>query len=164
MIYSHVGAQSKRKNLHQINLSYALSKIIFEKTVKSEPDKVFDIISNFENFEKLLPEYYPSVIIKSVRDESSLVSEHLKLDGEEFIIMAKHFSEPPSRHEMRVVGGDIKGSYIIEKIIPLESEVKIIVEAEINISKRFGGLLKNKNYDNALESLYDKFVSVIEKT
>ena len=102
-----------------------MTKITFEKIVKSDPNRVFDIISNFENFEKLLPEYYPSVIIKSVRDESSLVSEHLKLDDEEFIIMAKHFSEPPSRHEMRVVGGDIKGSYIIEKIIPLESEVSV---------------------------------------
>ena len=66
MIYSHDGAQNKKKNLRQENLSNALAKIIFEKTVKSEIDKVFEIISNFENFEKLLPNFYPSIIIKSV--------------------------------------------------------------------------------------------------
>ena len=101
-----------------------MAKIIFEKIIKSEPTKVFNILSQFENFERLLPAYYPSIVIKSIRDESSLVAEHLKLHNKEFIIMAKHFNEYPHRHEMRVVGGDIKGSYIIEKIIPMELKTK----------------------------------------
>ena len=138
-----------------------MTKITFEKIVNSPPDKVFDIISNFENYEKLFPDYYPSISIKSVRDESSLVVEHLKLHDKEFVIMAKHFNDPPHKHEMRVVGGDIKGSYIIEKIIPFELETKIIVEAEINTGKRFS-ILKNANYEKALENLYDEVVTVIE--
>ena len=138
-----------------------MTKITFEKIVNSPPDKVFDIISNFENYEKLFPDYYPSISIKSVRDESSLVVEHLKLHDKEFVIMAKHFNDPPHKHEMRVVGGDIKGSYIIEKIIPFELETKIIVEAEINTGKRFS-ILKNVNYEKALENLYDEVVTVIE--
>ena len=138
-----------------------MTKITFEKIVNSPPDKVFDIISNFENYEKLFPDYYPSIRIKSVRDESSLVVEHLKLHDNEFVIMAKHFNDPPHKHEMRVVGGDIKGSYIIEKIIPFELETKIIVEAEINTGKRFS-ILKNVNYEKALENLYDEVVTVIE--
>ncbi len=138
-----------------------MTKITFEKIVNSPPDKVFDIISNFENYEKLFPDYYPLIRIKSVRDESSLVVEHLKLHDKEFVIMAKHFNDPPHKHEMRVVGGDIKGSYIIEKIIPFELETKIIVEAEINTGKRFS-ILKNINYEKALENLYDEVVTVIE--
>ena len=138
-----------------------MTKITFEKIVNSPPDKVFDIISNFENYEKLFPDYYPSIRIKSVRDESSLVVEHLKLHDKEFVIMAKHFNDPPHKHEMRVVGGDIKGSYIIEKIIPFELETKIIVEAEINTGKRFS-ILKNVNYEKELENLYDEVVTVIE--
>ena len=138
-----------------------MTKITFEKIVNSTPVKVFDIISNFENYEKLFPDYYPLIRIKSVRDESSLVVEHLKLHDKEFVIMAKHFNDPPHKHEMRVVGGDIKGSYIIEKIIPFELETKIIVEAEINTGKRFS-ILKNINYEKALENLYDEVVTVIE--
>ena len=65
MIYSHGGAQTKRKNLHQKNTVKLLAKITFEKVVKSNHNKVFDVISNFENFEKLLPKYYPSIVIKS---------------------------------------------------------------------------------------------------
>jgi len=138
-----------------------LPKIIFEKTVKSDPDRVFDIVSNFENFNRLLPDYYPSIQIKSVRDESSLVAEHLKLHDKEFVIMAKHFSQPPYKHEMRVVGGDIKGSYIIEKIIPFESKTKIVVEAKIDTGKRFS-VMKNDDYEKALEDLYNEFITVIE--
>jgi len=138
-----------------------LTKIIFEKTVKSDPDRVFDIVSNFENFNRLLPDYYPSIQIKSVRDESSLVAEHLKLHDKEFVIMAKHFSQPPYKHEMRVVGGDIKGSYIIEKIIPFESKTKIVVDAKIDTGKRFS-IMKNDDYEKALEDLYNEFITVIE--
>ena len=138
-----------------------MTKIIFEKTVKSDPDRVFDIVSNFENFNRLLPDYYPSIQIKSVRDESSLVAEHLKLHDKEFVIMAKHFSQPPYKHEMRVVGGDIKGSYIIEKIIPFESKTKIVVEAKIDTGKRFS-VMKNDDYEKALEDLYNEFITVIE--
>ena len=138
-----------------------MTKITFERIIRSDPKKVFDVISNFENYEKLLPNYYPLVRIKSVRDESSLVAEHLRLHDKEFVIMAKHFSDPPYRHEMRVVGGDIKGSYIIEKIIPFESQTKIIVEAEINTGKRFS-ILKNADYHKALKDLYDEVVTVIE--
>jgi len=140
-----------------------LIKITFEKTVKSDPNKVFEILSNFENFEKLLPDYYPSIHIKSVRGESSLVSEHLKLHDKEFVIMAKHFNDAPHTHEMRVVGGDIKGSYIIERIFPIESETKIVVEAKINTGKRFGGILKDDHYNTALKDLYDEIISIIEK-
>ena len=162
MIYLHDGVQSKQENLHEINTGFLLSKITFEKIVKSDPTTVFSVVSNFENFEKLFPNYYPSIRIKSVRDKSSLVAEHLKLNNKEFVIMAKHLTDPPNKHEMRVVGGDIKGSYITENIIPLDSETKIIVEAEIITSKRFGTILKNNDYTKALENLYDKIIDVIE--
>ena len=138
-----------------------MTKITFERTISSDPKKVFDVISNFKNYEKLLPNYYPLVRIKSVRDESSLVAEHLRLHDKEFVIMAKHFNDPPYRHEMRVVGGDIKGSYIIEKIIPFESQTKISVEAKIDTGKRFS-IIKNTDYEKALEDLYDEVVTVIE--
>ena len=51
--------------------------------------------------------------------------------------------------------------YIIEKIVPFESETKIIVEAEINTGKRFS-ILKNTDYEKGLEDLYDEVVTIIE--
>ena len=139
-----------------------MSKITFEKIVKSDPITVFSVVSNFENFEKLFPNYYPSIRIKSVRDKSSLVAEHLKLNNKEFVIMAKHFTEPPNKHEMRVVGGDIKGSYIKERFVPMANGTKIIVEAELNIPKSIDNLFNISKYENSLKKLYEKFIGIVE--
>ncbi len=145
-----------------------MSKISFEKIINSDITKTFKILTDFENFEKLLPEFYSSISVKSIRNESSLVAEHLHLLGNEFVIMAKHFSEPPNKHQMRVVGGDIKGSFITESIIPLNvndklnPQTKIIVDAEIKTPKGLKNTFKKQNYSNELENLYQKFVDIIE--
>lgn len=145
-----------------------MSKISFEKIINSDITKTFKILTDFENFEKLLPEFYSSISVKSIRNESSLVAEHLHLLGNEFVIMAKHFSEPPNKHQMRVVGGDIKGSFITELIIPLNvkdelnPQTKISVDAEIKTPKGLKNTFKKQDYSSELENLYQKFVDVIE--
>jgi len=119
-----------------------MSKISFENMINADMQKTFDVLIDFRNFEKILPEYYSSITPKSIRDESSLVVEHLHLSGNEFVIMAKHFSKPPNLHETRVVGGDIKGSYIIEKISQCGHKTKLVVDAEIVTTKGIKNIFK----------------------
>jgi len=137
-------------------------RIIFEKTVNADIQKTFDVLTDFENFEKMLPNYYTSITTKSIRDESSLVVEHLHLAGNEFIMMAKHFMKSPVIHEMRVVGGDIKGSHIIEKLDQVNGKTKIFVDASINVSKRTKISFKKSNYEDEIKKLYQKFIEYIE--
>ena len=137
-------------------------KISFKREINADIEKSFDIITNFENFQKLFPEFYPSILIKSVRDESSLVAEHLKLHDSEFIIMSKHFFSRPHTHEMRVVGGDIKGSSINEIFSSDDGKTTLKVIAELDVkSSRFS---KGNPYKNSLNKLYDKMISEIEKS
>ena len=137
-------------------------KISFEREINADIEKAFDIITNFENFEKLFPEFYPSILIKSVRDESSLVAEHLKLYDTEFIIMSKHIFSRPNTHEMRVVGGDIKGSSINESFSADNGKTILKVNAELDVkSSRFS---KKNPYEDSLNNLYDKMILEIEKS
>ena len=137
-------------------------KISFEREINANLEKCFDVISNFENFQKLFPEFYPSILIKSVRDESSLVAEHLKLHDTEFIIMSKHFISKPHSHEMRVVGGDIKGSSINEIFSFDNGKTLLKVNAELDVkSSRFS---KSNPYDESLKNLYDTMINEIEKS
>ena len=140
-----------------------MSKITFEKIINSNTQRVFDILTDFTNFDKILPEYYSLITVKSIRDESSLVVEHIHLLENEFVIMAKHFSESPKLHETRVVGGDIKGSYIIEKISQYEQKTKLVVHAEIITSKGVKNIFKKHDYETELKNLYQKFVNIIEQ-
>ena len=137
-------------------------KVSFEREINANIEKAFDIITNFENFQKLFPDFYPSILIKSVRDESSLVAEHLKLHDTEFIIMSKHFTSKPNSHEMRVIGGDIKGSSINEIFSFDDGKTVLKVNAELDVkSSRFS---KNNPYEESLNNLYDMMITEIEKS
>ena len=137
-------------------------KISFEREINADLDKTFDIITNFENFQKLFPDFYPSILIKSVRDESSLVAEHLKLHDTEFIIMSKHFTSKPTSHEMRVIGGDIKGSSINEIFSFENGKTLLKVNAELDVkSSRFS---KKNLYEESLKNLYNAMIIEIEKS
>ena len=137
-------------------------KVSFELEIKADLEKSFDIITNFENFQKLFPDFYPSILIKSIRDESSLVAEHLKLHDTEFIIMSKHFTSKPHSHEMRVIGGDIKGSGINEIFSFDNGKTLVKVNAELNVkSSRFS---KKNPYGESLKNLYNAMVIEIEKS
>jgi hypothetical protein len=137
-------------------------KVSFEREINADIEKSFEVISNFENFQKLFPNFYPSILIKSVRDESSLVAEHLKLHDTEFIIMSKHFISKPHLHEMRVVGGDLKGSSINEIFTSSNGKTSLKVNAELDVkSSRFS---KNNRYEESLKNLYDAMITEIEKS
>ena len=137
-------------------------KITFEREINADIEKSFEVIANFENFQKLFPEFYPSILIKSVRDESSLVAEHLKLHDKEFIIMAKHFFSKPNTHEMRIVGGDIKGSSINEIFTSDGDKTHLAVNAELDV--KYSRFSKKNPYGDSLTELYDKMIIEIEKS
>ena len=112
----------------------SLPKINFEKIVKAERNKVFDIVANYEQFQKILPKYFPSIRVLSVRDNTSVVEEHIRIAGRELVMMTKHVTKYPELHEVFVIGGDAKGSHIIERYESIQDSTKITVEADLNLS------------------------------
>ena len=58
---------------------------------------------------KIIPQHYPSIRIRSVRDNVAVVEEHMNLGPEELVIMAKHVSKKSCYCMIVfVIGGDIK--------------------------------------------------------
>ena len=107
-----------------------MAKFIFEKIIKADRKKVFDITTNYENFQKILPQYYPSTRTISVRGNNSLVEEHLRIGGRELVMMVKHVVDQPILHEMFVIGGDAKGTHITTRYEQLPNGTKLILEVE----------------------------------
>ena len=86
----------------------------------------------------------------------------MKVHDTEFIIMSKHFTSKPHSHEMRVVGGDIKGSSINEIFSFVNGKTLLKVNAKLNVkSSRFS---KNNPYGESLKNLYDAMIKEIEKS
>ena len=141
-----------------------MTKFSLEKIVNAKQEIVFKILSNYENYQKLLPQHFPSVRVRSIRENISVVEEHMNLGDFELLIMAKHVTKEPILHEIFVIGGDAKGSYIKQQFIKVSEGTKIIVDVDLKlkgkmkISNMFG---KNK-FEQDYSKILDDFAKIAE--
>lgn len=141
-----------------------MPKIIFEKIIKADRKKVFELTTNYENFQKILPQYYPSVRVISVRGNVSVVEEHLRIGGRELVMMVKHVIDEPLLHEIFIIGGDAKGTHIIKRYEHIPHGTKLTLEIDwklkgmMKLSDFFG---KNKIL-NDYSKIIDEFVAIAE--
>ena len=135
-----------------------MPKFSLEKIVNAQRKIVYDIFANYENYEELFPQYFPSIRRRSTRDEVSVVEEHVNLGGKEFVIMAKHVCKKPRLHEVFVIGGEAKGTHIKEKFIEIPEGTKILIDVnlklkgQMRISTLFG---KNVSQDDYVQIVND---------
>jgi coenzyme Q-binding protein COQ10 len=141
-----------------------LPKFSLEKTVHAKRETVYEILSNYKNYQKLIPQHFPSVRVRSVRENISVVEEHMNLGDKELVIMAKHVTEKPVLHEVFVIGGDAKGSRIKQQFIEISEGTKIIVDVDLKLkgkmkmSNMFG---KNK-FEEDYSKILDDFIKIAE--
>ncbi len=141
-----------------------MAKFSLEKIVNAKRETVYERLSNYENYEKLIPQHFPSVRVRSVRGNISVVEEHMNLGDKELVIMAKHVSTEPVLHEIFVIGGDAKGSYIKQQFIEISEGTKIIVDVDLKLkgkmkmSSMFG---KNK-FEQDYAKILDDFAKTAE--
>ena len=142
-----------------------MPKINFEKIVKAERNKVFDIAANYESFQKTLPQYFPSIRVRSVRDDTAIVEEHLRVAGKELVMMTKHVTKYPELHEVFVIGGDAKGSHIIEKYESVLEGTKITVDADLKLKGvlKLAGFFGKGKIKKSLSKIMDEFAKIAEQ-
>ena len=110
-----------------------LTKFSLEKIIHAKRKNVFEIFSNYEQYEKLIPTYFPSIRIRSVRGETAVVEEHFKLGDIELLLMSKHVLRPFILHEVFVIGGKSKGSYIRQEFVEIPDGTKILVDVDLKL-------------------------------
>jgi len=142
-----------------------MPKVNFEKIVRAERDKIFHIATNYEAFSRSLPQYFPSIKVRSTRDNVSVVEERLILSGKELLMMTKHVTTFPEIHEVFVIGGDAKGSHIIERYDEIPEGTKIIVEADLKLKGvlKLAGFFSKAKIKNGLSKIMDEFAKIAEK-
>ena len=141
-----------------------MPKFSFEKIINAERKKVFDIVTNFEEFEKILPKYFPSIRIRSVRGDTAVVEEHIRIAGKEIVMMIKHVTKYPEIHEVFVIGGDAKGSHIIEIYESIPEGTKIIVKADFKLQGKLKivGFFGKHKIKQGFSKIMDEFAKIAE--
>ena len=141
-----------------------MPKFFLEQVSTAKRKPVFDILSNFKNYQKLLPQHFPSIRIRSVRETTSVVEEHIILGGKELVIMAKHVIDEPWLHEIFVIGGDAKGSYIKQQILDHSKGCKILVDVDLKLPgmMKLSGLFNTAKFKENYAKILDDFIKIAE--
>ncbi len=156
MIYTLDGVASK----------ILLPKFSLEKIIHAKRKDVFSIFSNFEQHEQLIPQFFPSIRIRSVRGETAVVEEHFKLGEIEFLLMSKHVSKPFVLHEVFVIGGKSKGSYIRQEFIEIPDGTKILIDVDLKLMgiMKIPKLLDRSKLIENYSKLLDELTTLCEKS
>jgi len=141
-----------------------LPKFSLEKIINAQRESVFEVFSNFENYQQLIPQHFPSVRIRSVRGNVAVVEEHLNFGELELIIMAKHVSKKPVLHEIFVIGGDAKGSHIRQEFIELENKTKILVDVDLKFKgkMKISSMFRKNMFEQDYGKILDDFAKIVE--
>lgn len=136
----------------------------FEKICTANRDTVYKVFSDYENYQKVSPEFFPSIRIRSVRNNVAVVEEHMNLGDEELVIMAKHVTDEPVLHDVYVIGGDAKGSHIQEQFIETPEGTKILVDVDLKLKgkMKLGGMFSKSRYQENYEEILDNFIKIAE--
>ncbi len=141
-----------------------MTKFSLEKIVNAKRETVYERLSNYKNYERLIPQHFPSVRVLSVRGNVSVVEEHMNLGDRELIIMAKHVTREPVLHEIFVIGGDAKGSYIKQQFIEISEGTKIIVDVDFKLKgkMKISNMLGKNKIEQDYAKILDDFVKIAE--
>lgn len=141
-----------------------MSEFTLERIVNAKRKVVFEILSNYENYQKLIPQHFPSIRVRSIRGAVAVVEEHLNLGGEEMVIMSKHVSQEPVLHEIFVIGGNAKGSHIKQQFIEHAEGTKILIDVNLKLKgkMKIGQLFGKKKYEDGYSKIIDDFLKIAE--
>ena len=78
--------------------------------------------------------------------------------------MAKHVATPSVLHEVYVIGGKSRGSYIRQEFIEIPEGTKILVDANLKLTgnMRIPKLLDSSKLSKNYSSLVDDFAKICE--
>lgn len=138
-----------------------MPKLVIVKSIKAERQRVFDMMANYENFQNVLPKYFPSIRVRSMRDNVAIVEEHLRLGQKELVMTTKHVTKYPESHDVYVLGGDIKGSHISEIYEKTDDGTKLIITADIK-PKGILAIFGKSKIASDYHAMIDEFCKLVE--
>ncbi len=149
----------------------AASGFSIEKIIETDRETVYETLSGYENYQRLVPRHFPSVRVRSVRGNVAVVEEHMNLGGRELVIMAKHVLDRPVMHEVFVIGGDARGSYIRQRFfdVPKDGTTRVVVDVDLKLGGMMMMMMSNflfgrNNFKLGYEAILDDLLDAAAAT
>ena len=139
-----------------------MPKFKFIKTVDADRDKIFRVITDFENLAKLFPKYFKSLKIVSKSGNTTKLVEDLEVLGKKLSVMVDHIVEEPDKHIVIMLDGPGKDTRFEEPFEKVPEGTKITVEVDLVLNGKFKvmGFLAKKKIKSKMSQALDEFAAV----
>jgi len=144
-----------------------LTSLEFEKTLEIEQEKLFQTMSDIENFPIILPKTFVSVNILEINENKALgniiiiAEEEIQEKGIRTKFLVKHTLIPNDEHILEILDGDAKGTKVHQFFSSDGNFTKLKTTVDVNfkgILSPFSYLPKNNVYhamDTVVTTFYD---------
>jgi ribosome-associated toxin RatA of RatAB toxin-antitoxin module len=138
------------------------------KTVHASQDKIFSLITDFENLPSRFPNRYRSLKVIKRSENSATVEENVMVAGREIHQITRHTFEPMRFLRSEVVDGDTKGTIVEITLGPVDSSsnnTKVSVNADLKLG-RLGsvlGIFAKGKIKGGLDHMIQEFGSAVNK-
>ena len=133
----------------------------FIKIVDIERDLIFQISTDYENFTKILPDYFKELKIIKKTESVAIIQEKLQFLGRTVDVLTEHRIKKPERHIVRMLDGQAKGSIFDERYEMFGEHTKITINVDFILhgSLKILGTLAKGKIKQSMNSVMDEFVN-----
>ena len=139
-----------------------MPKFKFVKTVDADRDKIFKVITDFENLAKIFPKYFKSLKIISKSGNVTKLQEDLEFLGKKLSVTVDHIVEEPDKHIVIMLDGPGMDTRFEETFEKVSEGTKITVEVDLVLNGKFKvmGFFAKKKIKNKMSEALDEFAEV----
>ena len=139
-----------------------MPKFSFTKIVNVDRDKIFNVITDFENLAKIFPKYFKSLKIISKSGNITKLEEELEFLGKKLNVTVDHIVEEPDKHTVIMLDGPGKNTKFEEIFEKMPEGTKITIDVDLVLNGKFKvmGFFAKKQIKNKMSQALDEFAEV----
>lgn len=141
-----------------------MPKVKVEKIIKADRERVFNMVTDFENLPKRFPQFFKSVKVLSREGSTVTTEDQVVMAGREVHQTVRHVLTPPQLDEVYMLSGDAKNSHVVTRYETAPEGTKVIVDGDFKLAgklKLVGFMAKGK-IEKGIEDVIDEFAKVAE--
>ena len=161
-VFSYFDSLYERPHIDNFLPTDPIKRISIEYLLNTVPHALmYDVITDVENYPKVLPKNILSVKILDRTDNSIIAEEQINEKGIRLTLTVKHSFVPMEKHTIEILDGDAKGTIITQyfDIVQPEESLRITTDAELDLKgiMRFVGFLPPSSIQHGVNTVIDAF-------
>ena len=166
-VFSYFDSLYERPHIDNFLPTDPIKRVSIEYLLNTVPHALmYDVITDVENYPKVLPKNILSVKILDRTDNSIIAEEQINEKGIRLTLTVKHSFVPMEKHTIEILDGDAKGTIITQYFDIIQPEgyrdhgsLRITTDAELDLKgiMRFVGFLPPSSIHHGVNTVIDAF-------